>query len=116
MKCQFCNREKVDRIFYVDWMGTVYQVPVCDSCLNKMWKRASQSGQTEEFKKYTGWWPGKQEPRHLGDRAFPEEAEPHMPRPAPGHFPPHSADLNVIIPSPRLFIKGFWQGENLNEL
>lgn len=54
MKCQFCNREKVDRIFYVDWMGTVYQVPVCDSCLNKMWKRASQSGQTEEFKKYTG--------------------------------------------------------------
>lgn len=74
MKCQFCNREKVDRIFYVDWMGTVYQVPVCDSCLNKMWKHASESGQTEEFKKYTGWWPGKQEPRHLGDRAFPEEA------------------------------------------
>ena len=74
MKCQFCNREKVDRVFYVNWMGTVYQIPVCSDCLNKMWRKASEAGQTDEFKKYTGWWPGKQEPRHLGDRAFPEEA------------------------------------------
>ena len=58
MKCQFCNREKVDRVFYVNWMGTVYQIPVCSDCLNKMWRKASEAGQTEEFKKYTGWWPG----------------------------------------------------------
>ncbi len=74
MKCQFCNREKVDRVFYVNWMGTVYQVPVCGDCLQKMWQQAIASGQTEEFKKYTGWWPGKQDPRHLGDHAFPELA------------------------------------------
>lgn len=45
MKCQFCNREKVDRVFYVNWMGTVYQAPVCSDCLNKMWKKASEAGQ-----------------------------------------------------------------------
>ena len=74
MKCQFCNRENVDRVFYVNWMGTVYQVPVCGGCLQKMWQQAVSSGQTEEFKKMTGWWPGKRDPRHLGDRAFPELA------------------------------------------
>ena len=74
MKCQFCNRENVDRVFYVNWMGTVYQVPVCADCLQKMWQQAVSSGQTEEFKKMTGWWPGKRDPRHLGDRAFPELA------------------------------------------
>ena len=74
MKCQFCNRENVDRVCYVNWMGTVYQVPVCGGCLQKMWQQAVSSGQTEEFKKMTGWWPGKRDPRHLGDRAFPELA------------------------------------------
>ena len=74
MKCQFCNRENVDWVFYVNWMGTVYQVPVCTDCLQKMWQQAVSSGQTEEFKQMTGWWPGKRDPRHLGDRAFPELA------------------------------------------
>ena len=74
MKCQFCNKEKVDRVFYINWMGTVYQVPVCSECLQNMWNHAVAAGRTEEFKKYTGWWPGKRDPRHLGDRAFPEEA------------------------------------------
>ena len=55
-------------------MGTVYQVPVCADCLQKMWQQAAAAGKTEEFKKYTGWWPGRQEPRRLGDRAFPETA------------------------------------------
>ena len=74
MKCQFCNKEKVDRVFYINWMGTVYQVPVCADCLQKIWQQAAAAGKTEEFKKYTGWWPGKREPRRLGDRAFPETA------------------------------------------
>ena len=58
MKCQFCNKERVDRIFYINWMGTVYQVPVCENCLRKMWNQAVSSGKAEEFKNYTGWWPG----------------------------------------------------------
>lgn len=74
MKCQFCNREHSDRVFYINWMGAVYQVPVCEDCLQKMWKQAATSGKAEEFKNYTGWWPGKQKPRQLGDRAFPETA------------------------------------------
>lgn len=78
MKCQFCNKDKVDRVFYINWMGTVYQVPVCEECLYKMWQQAAASGQTEAFKNYTGWWPGKQEPRRLGDRAFPETAVPGL--------------------------------------
>lgn len=78
MKCQFCNKEKVDRVFYINWMGTVYQVPVCRDCLQNMWNQAVSSGKAEEFKNYTGWWPGKQEPRHLGDRAFPETVVPGL--------------------------------------
>lgn len=74
MKCQFCNKERVDRIFYINWMGTVYQVPVCENCLRKMWNQAVSSGKAEEFKNNTGWWPGKRDPRHMGDRAFPETA------------------------------------------
>ena len=44
MKCQFCNKERVDRIFYINWMGTVYQVPVCEDCLQKMWNQDVASG------------------------------------------------------------------------
>lgn len=78
MRCQFCNKERVDRVFYINWMGTVYQVPVCADCLQKMWNQAAASGKTEEFKNYTGWWPGKRNPRHMGDRAFPETAVPGL--------------------------------------
>ena len=74
MTCQFCNKDKTDKVFYINWTGTVYQIPVCNECLQKMWQRAVSSGQAEAFKKYTGWWPGKREPRRLGDRAFPETA------------------------------------------
>lgn len=78
MRCQFCNQERVDRVFYINWLGTVYQVPVCADCLRKMWNQASAAGRTEEFKNYTGWWPGKPDPRHLGDRAFPDAAVPGL--------------------------------------
>ena len=43
MKCQFCNRENVDRVFYVNWMGTVYQVPVCTDCLYEALELAASS-------------------------------------------------------------------------
>lgn len=40
-----------------------------------MWEQAKASGQEEAFKNYSGWWPGKPEPRKLGYRAFPESAQ-----------------------------------------
>ena len=74
MKCQFCNKENVNRVFYINCMGNIYQVPVCEECLRKMWSQAAAAGKTEEFKNYTGWWPGQPDPRHLGDKAFPDLA------------------------------------------
>ena len=78
MRCQFCNKERVDRIFYINWMGTVYQVPICADCLQKMWDQAAASGKTEEFKNYTGRWPGNRDQRHMGDCAFSETAVPGL--------------------------------------
>lgn len=74
MQCQFCRRETVDKIFYIKSRDAVYQIPVCNDCLQKRWKIAVSSGQAEEFKKRTGWRPGQPEPRHLGDQTFPELA------------------------------------------
>lgn len=74
MKCQFCKQNDADRVFYVNWMGVQYQISVCDSCLTKMWQEANASGHGEAFQTYSGWWPGKPEPRRLGERAFPEQA------------------------------------------
>lgn len=54
MTCQFCNKDKTDRVFYINWMGTVYQIPVCNECLQKMWQRAVSSGQAEAFKSIPG--------------------------------------------------------------
>ena len=74
MQCQFCKKETVDKIFYINMSGTIYQIPVCNQCLQKRWQTAVAAGQAEEFHKRTGWRPGQQEPRHLGDQPFPELA------------------------------------------
>ena len=74
MQCQFCKKETVDKIFYIHMSGTIYQIPVCNQCLQKRWQTAVAAGQAEEFHKRTGWRPGQQEPRHLGDQPFPELA------------------------------------------
>ena len=74
MKCQFCKQNNADRVFYVNWMGALYQIAVCNSCLERMWHQAAASGQEEAFKTYSGWWPGKPDPRRPGERPFPEEA------------------------------------------
>lgn len=73
MKCQFCNMNEADRIFYVDNMGSLYQIPVCEGCLHRMWQQSVAAGQAEAFRNYAGWWPGRPEPRKLGDRAFPDD-------------------------------------------
>ena len=74
MKCQFCNTNESDRIFYTNYMGALYQIPVCEGCLHRMWQQAVAAGQAEAFRNYAGWWPGRPEPRRLGERAFPDEA------------------------------------------
>ena len=50
MKCQFCGRDHVDRVFYINWMGTVYQVPVCAGCLDKMWQQRQRRERRRSLK------------------------------------------------------------------
>ena len=32
MKCQFCNKNETDKVFYLNYMGGLYQISVCDDC------------------------------------------------------------------------------------
>ena len=61
MKCQYCKKNEADKVFYVNWMGGIYQIAMCEECMKKMWQKAGAAGQEDTFKKYTGWWPGKPE-------------------------------------------------------
>lgn len=74
MQCQFCKREHVDKIFYICIGDTIYQIPICQSCLEEHWKTAAATGQAEPFKKRTGWYPGQPDARHIGDHTFPHLA------------------------------------------
>ena len=74
MQCQVCKRKQADKIFYIYYENTFYQMPVCSDCLQKRWQAAVSSGQAESFKKRTGWRPGQPDPRHPGDQTFPELA------------------------------------------
>ncbi|MCD8154617.1 MAG: UvrB/UvrC motif-containing protein [Clostridiales bacterium] len=78
MKCQNCKKNEADQIFFVSWMGVQYQMALCTDCLEEMWNRANSAGQAEAFSQYTGWWPGKPEPRDYGELVFPEEADPKL--------------------------------------
>ena len=51
MKCQFCNTNESDRIFYTNYMGALYQIPVCEVCLHRMWQQAVAAGQAEDLKR-----------------------------------------------------------------
>ncbi len=75
MRCQFCNKNEADKMFFVNWMGIQYQISVCSECLEKMWSQAEAAGKEEAFKSYSGWWPGKPEPRKMGECPFPKQAE-----------------------------------------
>ena len=74
MKCQFCNKNEADQLFYLDYMGGLYQISICNDCLQRMWNQAAASGQAETFRRYSGWWPGKPEARRYGERVFPLDA------------------------------------------
>ena len=80
MKCLFCNTNEADKIFYTNYMGALYQIPVCEGCLRRMWQQAVAAGQAEAFRNYAGRWPGRPEPRRLGERAFPDQAEEDLKR------------------------------------
>lgn len=73
MKCQNCNSDDA-RIFIGHWNDNTYEMCFCDDCLERMWQHAGNMGQKEAFRNLSGWWPGKPEPRQLGDYAFPELA------------------------------------------
>lgn len=74
MKCMNCNQNEADKTFMVSWMGTQYQMHVCNECLEKMWNYAGAMGQREMFRSFAGWWPGKENPRELGASPFPKDA------------------------------------------
>ena len=59
MKCQFCNKNEADKVFYLDYMGGLYQISICNDCLQRMWQQAVATGQAETFRNYSGWWPGR---------------------------------------------------------
>lgn len=74
MRCQNCNEREADKTFLVNWMGTQYQMSICNECLEQMYQYAGAMGQGELFKSISGWWPGKEGPRELGSSPFPEDA------------------------------------------
>lgn len=74
MLCQNCQKNEADRAFIITWMGKGYQVHVCNECLEQMWQYAGAVGMRDNFKAFTGWWPGRQTPRELGQSPFPADA------------------------------------------
>lgn len=74
MQCVNCHKNEADKTFIVNWMGTRYEMHVCNECLGRMWQHAAAVGQREAFKAMSGWWPGKAEPREAGGAPFPAEA------------------------------------------
>lgn len=74
MLCQNCKKNEADKLFIANWMGTQYQVHICDECLAKMWKYAETMGMKNVFQNFTGWWPGQAEVRKQGESPFPIRA------------------------------------------
>ena len=56
MQCQVCKRKQADKIFYIYYENTFYQMPVCSDCLQKRWQAAVSSGQAESFKRAISEW------------------------------------------------------------
>lgn len=74
MLCQVCNKNEASKSFIINWGGGQQEVHVCQECLERMWKYAGAMGQREAFTAMSGWWPGKAEPRILGNNPFPIDA------------------------------------------
>ena len=73
MKCQFCNTNESDRIFYTNYMGASTR-SLCARLSASDVAAGSGCGQAEAFRNYAGWWPGRPEPEGWEERAFPDEA------------------------------------------
>lgn len=75
MLCQNCQHNDADKVFVANWMGTQYQMHICDECLQKMWQHAAATGFGDSFRAMSGWWPGKENPRANGEPPFPQNAD-----------------------------------------
>lgn len=80
MLCQNCGKNEADKTFVANWMGTQYEIHICEECLGQMWQFAQMTGQKEAFKAYAGWWPGKEEPSEKDQGSFPRTMEETMKR------------------------------------
>lgn len=74
MLCQNCKKNEATKTFIVNWLGGQQEVHLCQECLERMWKYAGSVGQREAFTAMSGWWPGKADPRDLGNNHFPGDA------------------------------------------
>lgn len=75
MLCQNCGKNEADKTFVANWMGTQYEIHICEECLGQMWQFARMTGQKEAFKAFTGWWPGKEVPQEPVRDSFPQTIE-----------------------------------------
>ncbi|MGI6153723.1 MAG: UvrB/UvrC motif-containing protein [Christensenellaceae bacterium] len=80
MLCQNCGQREADKTFIANWMGTQYEVHICEKCLEQMWQFAKMTGQKDAFTSFTGWWPGKETPRETGSDPFPADMKEHIKR------------------------------------
>lgn len=78
MLCQNCGRNEGDKTFVANWMGTPYEVHICEDCLEQMWQFVRATGQKEAFITFTGWWPGKDDPMETTYTPFPQDIHAHF--------------------------------------
>ncbi len=78
MQCHFCLKDHVDKIFYISSGDALYQLPICNECLQKRWQLAVATGIADVFQRNTGWCPGQPDARHLGEQSFPEAASENL--------------------------------------
>ena len=74
MKCQYCKKNEADKVFYLNWMGGIYQITICEECMKQRWKKPGVAGQEDIFKQYTNLCSGKLEERKPGEQFFPKDA------------------------------------------
>ena len=38
MKCQYCKKNEADKVFYVNWMGGIYQIAMHEEDVAEGWR------------------------------------------------------------------------------
>lgn len=78
MLCDNCKKNEATKSFIANWMGENHEVHLCEECLEQMWNYAGMAGQRKAFVAISGWWPGKEDAREVGNHPFPERADADM--------------------------------------